>query len=144
MSPRELDRAMIHAKLRVLRDLLEDLEPLRNISAERLGTERLTRYAVERILTQLVDVAVSVNSHVSAALAARGPADYRESFELAARAGLISEPLARELAPSVGLRNVLTHEYVGVDLAIVAGSIGRAVDGYRRYVEEVARFLRSE
>ena len=143
MSPRELDGAMLHAKLRVIRELLDDLEPLRDISAERLATDRLTRYAVERILTQLVDVAVSVNSHVSAAFAGRGPADYRESFDLAARAGLISESLARELAPSVGLRNVLTHEYVGVDLAIVAGNIGRAVDGYRRYVEVVARFLRS-
>jgi uncharacterized protein YutE (UPF0331/DUF86 family) len=57
---------------------------------------------------------------------------------------MISEPLARELSPSVGLRNVLTHEYVSVDLSIVAGSIGRAVDGYRRYVEEVARFLLSD
>jgi uncharacterized protein YutE (UPF0331/DUF86 family) len=144
MSPRELDRAVLHAKLRVVRELLDDLEPLRGTSAEQLATNRLTRYAVERILTQLVDVAVSVNSHVAAAISGRGPADYHESFDLAARAGLISKPLARELAPSVGLRNVLTHEYVGIDLAIVASSIARAVDGYRRYVEEVARFLRSD
>jgi uncharacterized protein YutE (UPF0331/DUF86 family) len=38
----------------------------------------------------------------------------------------------------------LTHEYVGVDLAIVARSIDPAVEGYRRYVEEVARFLLSD
>ena len=65
----------------------------------------MTRHAVERILTQLVDLAVSVNGHVAAARLGRGPATYPESFRLAAEAGLLDAQLADQLAPSSGLRN---------------------------------------
>jgi uncharacterized protein YutE (UPF0331/DUF86 family) len=101
----------------------------------------LTRYAVERILTQLVDLAVGINGHVSAVLVGRVPEGYRDSFALAATAGVISEDLAAELAPSAGLRNILTHEYATIDLTIVARSLPRALDGYRRYVGQMARYL---
>jgi uncharacterized protein YutE (UPF0331/DUF86 family) len=40
-------------------------------------------------------------------------------------------------------RNVLVHEYVKVDYAMVAKAAERALEDYRRYVQEVARFLAS-
>lgn len=141
MSVRELDVNELHAKLRLLREFLDDLETLRHSTARSLEDERIQRYAVERILTQLVDLAVSINNHIAVAQLGRAPSHYRESFGLAAQAGAIPEKLASELAPSVGLRNVLTHEYVEVELEIVARSIRLALDGYRRYLNEIARFL---
>lgn len=141
MSPRDLDVAAAHTKLRLIRELLDDLESLRGATSQRLHEERFQRYATERILTQLVDLAVSINNHITAVHLQRAPSDYRESFELAAHAGAIPQKLASELGPSVGLRNVLTHEYVEVELEIVARSIDLALDGYRQYVNEVARFL---
>lgn len=141
MTPRELDADVVHARLRLMRELLDDLEEVGEVTADLLERERLTRRAVERILGQLVDLAVSVNGHVAAALLDRGPSDYRNSFRLAAEAGVIPEELARDLAPSAGLRNVLIHEYTAIDLDRVARSVPAARDGYRRYVSEVARFL---
>jgi uncharacterized protein YutE (UPF0331/DUF86 family) len=141
VTPRPLDRDALHAKLRTLRDLLDDLEQLGELSEEQLVSDRVRRYAVERILTQLVELAVSVNSHIAAATLGRGPSDYRDSFTLAGRAGAISPDLAVKLRPSVGLRNVLTHEYATVDLGTVWRSIPLAVSGYRQYVREVAGFL---
>lgn len=142
VTPRELDADVVHARLRLIRELLDDLEDVGEATKERLEQERLTRRAIERILGQLVDLAVSVNGHVAAALLDRGPSDYRNSFRLAAEAGAIGEDLARDLAPSAGLRNVLIHEYTAIDLDRVARSVPVALDGYRRYVSEVARFLK--
>ena len=144
MTPRQLDVAALHAKLRILRQVVDDLEPLQELTAERLRQDRILGYAVERMLTQLVDVAVAVNSQVAAAVLGRGPADYRESFVMAARAGAISEDLARDLSPSVGLRNVLTHEYVAVDTALVLASIRPAMGGFDEYVRQMAAFLASQ
>jgi uncharacterized protein YutE (UPF0331/DUF86 family) len=141
MTPAGLDVPVLHAKLRLMRELLDDLEALGPLPPERLGQERIVRYAVERMLTQLVDLAVAVNAHCAAAVLHRAAADYRESFALMATAGILDEALAAELAPSVGLRNVLTHEYVAVDLGVVARSVPLALSGYRRYVGSVADFL---
>ena len=66
---------------------------------------------------------------------------YRESFELAAECGLIDAGLRDELLPSVGLRNVLVHEYLTVDLGIVSTALPLAVHGYRRYVAQAAAFV---
>jgi uncharacterized protein YutE (UPF0331/DUF86 family) len=54
---------------------------------------------------------------------------------------MISAELAAELAPSAGLRNILTHEYVTVDLTLVASAVPLAYAAYRRYVTEVSRYV---
>ncbi len=141
MTPPSLDVASVHAKLRLMRVLLGDLDGLPEPTAERLQGDRMLRYAVERILMQLVDLAVAVNGHVASARLGEGAADYRATFALAARAGALSPELAASLAPSVGLRNLLTHEYAVIDLSLVAQSIPTAVDGFGAYVRSLAAFL---
>jgi uncharacterized protein YutE (UPF0331/DUF86 family) len=140
VTPRSLDEPVLQAKLGLIGQLVDDLDAVA-VTPERLKDDRMVRYAVERILVQLVDLAVSINGHVAAVRIGRGPADYRESFALAARARAITADLAGQLSPSVGLRNVLTHEYVEVDPAVVAGSSDQASAGYREYVRQVAPYL---
>ena len=71
------------------------------------------------------------------------PGTYRESFLAAAAAGFISADLAERLAPSAGLRNILTHEYVEVDLELVAAAVQTAIVDYRAYVGAVAQALQN-
>ena len=49
--------------------------------------------------------------------------------------------LASELAPSVGLRNVLIRQYVALDPSIVIQSVPLALVCYRQYLAAVAAFL---
>lgn len=142
MTPPALDAASVQAKLVLLDRLLADLDGAGEVSARRLEDDRFLRHGVERILTQLVDLAVSVNGHVAAARLGRGPSSYRESFALAADTGALTSDLAARLLPSVGLRNVLTHEYATVDLELVAAAVEPARTDYRAYVVSVARWLR--
>lgn len=143
MTPRELDRDVVQVRLRLMDELLGDLDGAGEITPERLRGDRLLRHAVERILSQLVDLAVSVNGHVSVTVAGRAPQDYRSSFALAADVGLIDPALAGRLQPSVGLRNVLAHEYVDVDLARVAEASSLALTDYREYVRRASAWLRT-
>lgn len=65
-----------------------------------------------------------------------------DSFVAAARAGAIPEPLPAALAPAVGLRNVLIHDYAAIDLERVAAAIPLARRDFARYVAAVATFVR--
>lgn len=49
--------------------------------------------------------------------------------------------LAARLAPSVGLRNALAHEYVTIDLVIVANAVETARHDYGAYVTAASRWL---
>ena len=133
-----LDRDTLVLRLGLMSDLLGDLESIGGVDVALLRSDRITRHAVERILTQLVEFAVSINSHVAASV----PGTYRESFIAAADAGFISAELAERLAPA-GLRNILTHEYVEVDLDLVAVAVQTATVDYRAYVGSVAQALQN-
>jgi uncharacterized protein YutE (UPF0331/DUF86 family) len=100
------------------------------------------RLQVERVLTQLVEIAVDVNTHVVASLRGTPPADYRGSFTAAGEVGLLDRALARRLEPSAGLRDVVVHQYLDVDLGVLAAATGRALEDYGDYVRAVARWFR--
>lgn len=138
MTPPPLDAAMVHAKLRAMRELLDDLDAAQPVDAGVLARDRMLRHGVERILTQLVELAAGINGHLAVSALGRGAATYRESFELVAQAGMLPRTLAERLMPSVGLRNVLVHEYAAVDLELVAAGVEIARVDYRAYVQEIA------
>jgi uncharacterized protein YutE (UPF0331/DUF86 family) len=144
MTPRAIDSDSITAKLELMDEALRHLSSVGDVDAERLRTDGIVRGAVERYLAQLVDLAVAVNLHVSASKLGRVARDYRDTFRLAAEAGLIVNDLADALAPSVGLRNLLIHEYQRIDVARVAEAVPLTLRFYRRYVEAVAAFVRDE
>lgn len=138
-----VDTAVVYERLRLIRQLLDDLDEVGELTAGELEEDRIRRHAVERIITQLVELAVSINSHLAAVGLGRGPATYRASFSEAAEASALPKELADRLAPAAGLRNVLTHDYVTVDLNKVADAIPEVRAGFRDYVAAIAQFLRS-
>lgn len=148
MTPRELDPETLTSRLRAMRRLLDQLDRVGPPSIEpavpdyAAGPDYGAQLQVERILSALVDLAVAVNTHVVVALAGQAPHDMTESFRLAGQVGVISSDLAKALAPSVGLRNILVYAYVDIDLGRMGVAIPLAARDYGRYVEQVAGWLR--
>lgn len=140
MNPRPLDAAVITRRLRLMTDLLEQLAGMGAVDVRRLEREPVVRLAVERVLTQLVDLSVDINSHISATTLGRAPERFRDSFDLAEQTGALTPETSRALHGAVGLRNVLVHEYLETDYAMVAEAIPRALAGFTDYVRDVARW----
>jgi uncharacterized protein YutE (UPF0331/DUF86 family) len=72
------------------------------------------------------------------------PGVVRAKLDLIDRTCDVLASLGERLKPSVGMRNVIIHEYVRLDLELVAASVPAAVDGYRTFVRSVARSLLHE
>ena len=141
MSPRQLDPDAVRRRLHEIDRLLRWLAELGTPDAAELHAQWRTRLLVERILEQLVELAVGINLHVAAARDASLGDSYRDSFAAIAEVGAITEDLAADLAPSAGLRNVLVHDYLDIDYGLVAASIPEAVRQYAEYRRSVARWL---
>lgn len=142
MTPPSFDTDVVARRLRLLRESLDQLATVKGADAEQLAVEPLTRAAAERLIQVVVDLAIDVNSHIAVAELREAPASGAASFELVAKAGAITEDLARRLAPAAGLRNVLVHRYVDIDVLRVASAIEVVVDGFDTYVKQVASFVR--
>jgi uncharacterized protein YutE (UPF0331/DUF86 family) len=142
MTPRRLDQGMVTQRLREIQLLLTDLAELGAVDAERLRRQRSTRHIVERVLSQIVELAGSINTHVVTSLLDRSPDSYAASFDEMARAGVLEWDFAASLRPSAGMRNVLVHGYLDVDHEMVSVAIPLAQQQYSEYVRTVARWLR--
>jgi uncharacterized protein YutE (UPF0331/DUF86 family) len=141
VTPRRLDVGTLGAKLRAMRRLLDELDRIGAVDVDRFARDFSTQLVVERIVSQLVDLAAGINTHVLTTETGESPPDVRRSFTAVADTGLIDHDLAQRLAPSAGLRNVLVHAYVDLDLARLVAAVPLASEQYAEYVRQVARWV---
>jgi uncharacterized protein YutE (UPF0331/DUF86 family) len=142
MTPPRLDVDACQEKLALLADLVADLDRHLDVTGSGLRADRDRRHVVERILTQLVDIAGSLNSLLARGLGHRAPTGHRDGFELLRDLGLHPQELVDRLLPSVGMHNLLTHQYGPIDLDLVAAATPAARRDYASYVEVVRDVLR--
>lgn len=139
----------VRRKLQLIADDLGHLVQFRHIEHAELVADPLRLAAVERILERIVLRAIDVNEHLIATLST-GEADrttrltYRETFLRLVPFGVYGDEFAQRIAPSVGLRNILVHEYNDIDHRILHAAIPSALEQYHEYVRTVADFVDAE
>jgi uncharacterized protein YutE (UPF0331/DUF86 family) len=142
MTPPRLDVDACQEKLALMADLVADLDRHAEVTGAVLRADRDRRHVVERILTQLVDIAGGLNSLLARGLGHRAPTGYRDGFELLRQLDLLPQELVDRLLPSVGMRNLLTHEYGRIDLDLVAAATSASRRDYADFVEVTRAALR--
>ncbi|MGH3838656.1 MAG: hypothetical protein ACRDSF_23625 [Pseudonocardiaceae bacterium] len=73
MTPRRLDPSIVQTRLSVMRGLLDDLAEVDAAGKPPLAENRMLRHGIERILTQLVELATAINEHIVGAVYSASP-----------------------------------------------------------------------
>ena len=139
MSPFDID--IIRAKIAIILDNLKALEPIKEMNRDEYLRDLYKRKATERLLQELIEAAIDINTQMVVDSGHAPPEDYYQSFIRAGELGMLSPGLAEKLAPSAGLRNRLVHEYDRIDHSIILKAVTMVVEYYPRYVEEISAAL---
>jgi uncharacterized protein YutE (UPF0331/DUF86 family) len=139
VSPVQVE--VIRRKLSVIVNNLKALEPFDNINADDYAADLYRRKAVERLLQELIEAAIDINTHIIVETGGLVPDNYFDTFLRMGELGALSMVLARAIAPSAGLRNRLVHQYDELDDSIILKAVGLAQDHYARYVKEIGTYL---
>ena len=139
MSP--VDAALMRRKLGHIADALRALEPLSRLSLDDYQDRLYERKAAERLLQEAIEAALDVTAHLLAEQGATVPDDYYGGFIALGALNVVPDQLARDLAPSAGLRNRLVHEYEAIDNAKVLAAIGSILRLYPKFMAAVDAFL---
>ncbi len=139
MSPIEAE--IIRRKLAVITENLVALKPIETFTKEEYIKDIYKRKATERLLQELIEAAIDINSHIIVQTGNTAPDDYYESFIKMGKLGIISSNLAEQLAPSAGLRNRLVHEYDLLEHSLVLEAVRVAEIQYLRYVNEIDGYI---
>lgn len=116
----------------VTRDALDEKENLIFTDA----TKHRVQVAVEMV--------INISEHMVSGLNLGMPEYARDLFPLLAKENIIAKDLSEKLGKAVGLRNVLVHMYLDVDLDILADSATVGLADLREFVRAVNEFLEKQ
>ncbi len=139
MSP--LEKSVIRKKMGVIIENLKALELYRGISREEYDRDVYKRKASERLLQEMIEAAIDINTHIIVQTGNDAPDDYFQSFIKAGELAVIPAGLAEKLAPSAGLRNRLVHEYDALDHDLILNAAKQAEELYSNYIFEIENYL---
>lgn len=91
------------------------LKPLQSKNRGDFDTDPYLRDIVERNLEVAAQCVIDICHRIIAIQNARKPVDYYEAILLMSELNVLPPEFARQLAPLAGFRNILVHEYLGVD-----------------------------
>src|SRR4030043_1698322 len=139
MSP--IEKGIIRRKLAVIIENLNALEPTKHMTEKEYSEDIYKRKATERLLQELIEAAIDINTHIIVETGNTAPDDYYESFIKAGELKIISLHLAENLAPSAGLRNRLVHEYDLLEHSMILDAVRNAEELYAKYVQEIEHYV---
>ena len=138
-----LEVEVVERKLAIIQRSLIELERVRGLSLADYTADLWRKKAIERFLQEAIEAAVDCASHLLVRAGRPAPPDLYSSFAGLAELGAIEVELARQLAPSTGLRNRLVHEYDSIDDSKVLAAVPLALDQLSRFLAGVNAWLRT-
>ena len=138
-----IDKESLNSRLEKLKECLEKLKPLSKVSkSEFLETPSFQDIA-ERNLQVAIQCLLDMGNHLIAAFGLRGPQDFKEIFVVLGEEGVLPKEFALKIAPMAGLRNILIHEYLKVDLEKIYGHLKDLAD-FERFAQIVVHLIEKE
>lgn len=64
----------------------------------------------------------------------------RKSFLLAVQAGALDDKLAEACVDAVKMCDVLVHQYVNIDVGLVAAAVPEVIERFDLYVRQIAAY----
>ncbi len=91
------------------------LKPLQSKNRSDFDADPYLRDVVERNLEVAAQCVIDICHRIITIENARKPVDYYEAILLMSELNVLPPEFARQLAPLAGFRNILVHEYLGID-----------------------------
>lgn len=137
-----VDKDLITLKLQELERYLAQLKKHQGVTAARLERDLDQAWIVQHGLQLCIQVLFDIGNHI---LADAGVPirEYAAIFPELARLKIIPEDYALSVKGMAGLRNILVHEYAGLDMKKLADVMNNRLDDFSIFAASVMSYLNS-
>lgn len=133
---------VIKERLLEIDENLKILEELQNIDKEKFkGDPKIFKLA-EHCLQISIQALLDICHYIIANNNWPRPKDNQEAIEIIARNNIIPADFARRILPMAGLRNILIHEYLKVDLERIYSHLQKLQD-FREFQKHILVYLKN-
>jgi uncharacterized protein YutE (UPF0331/DUF86 family) len=138
-----VDPNLVAAKLVELNDRVDRVRAHRTNTHDQLEADRDKLDIVSFNLMLAVQVCADIASHIIADEGWTAAKTLADGFQRLADHGVLEQPTAETMKKAVGLRNVVAHGYVRVDVPMVHRAATQGVDDLSAFSQQVAAWLQS-
>jgi uncharacterized protein YutE (UPF0331/DUF86 family) len=136
-----IDSEIVLSRLRLITKYYNTLVEFNSLSLDEFLCNFRQQLIVERLLQLITQAAIDINDHILSKLNTGKSYTNFEAFIELGKYQILTPELARQIAPSSGLRNRLVHEYDDIDPNQVFMAISFALQQYPFYVRQINSYL---
>jgi len=100
--------------------------------------------SIERVFQLLVDAMIDINQNIIRESKLEVPDDLQSTFYPLGENSVLPPEFARELAPIVGVRNRLVHQYEEIDKKLFLKNLRKYFSHFETYRKYIGKYLSQE
>lgn len=137
-----VDREALENRLNEIRKRRSFLEDYVGMPKDEFISDRSKGELALRDLQVAIQACLDIAKHIVATANFRTPENVKEMFLILAENKIISKDLAKNLQNATGLRNILVHSYLDVDLEKVHEHLQKRLSDFDKFTKNIEGFLR--
>jgi len=136
-----LEKEIMLERLYQLERNVVELEKFRQkYTANDIVNDIHIQWALRYGLFESIQIVIDVSCHLTSKYNLGNPKTYSECIELLAKENYLSKDILGNLLGMVGLRNILIHEYVSVDLEKLY-SLLNLINDFKIFAENIKNYI---
>ena len=140
MSPGRADSSVVRRHLAALREALANLRRHSGSTPGMLRVDMDLRWTIEHGLQLCAQNAIDIATHL-ATTAGLDASDYASAIDRLTGMNVLPAAFGARFRLIAGFRNVLVHDYIEVDMDIVARVLDENLDDFEEFARLVERHL---
>lgn len=136
-----VDSHVVLTRIDKIRECVKKLETFGLLGEESFLKDASACDSAERNVQIAIQAVIDIGNHIVADMDFGTPKDYKDIFHLLAHAGVISKPLSEKLISMTGLRNVLVHDYLEVDLRLIYRIISTELGDFEEFISAALKLI---
>jgi len=136
-----LDRHIIEQHLLTMEEALANLERYRDLSSEDFEKDLSLIWIAEKGLEILIQNLLDIGAHILASEIRNDWDDYREIIRKLGLHGILPVDFAERIQGMAGLRNILIHDYIRVDLGKIHDVLKNRLGDFTEFMSYIQRYM---
>jgi|GraSoiStandDraft_4_1057263.scaffolds.fasta_scaffold56848_1 uncharacterized protein YutE (UPF0331/DUF86 family) len=136
-----VDQNIIQARIEKIRESIARLRKFGTMSEDQFCEDDDSSKLAERHLEIAIQAAIDIGHHVIADMDLGLPQDYKDVFRILAKHNIISSHLGKKLESMTGMRNVLVHDYLQLDVHRIYAAIKNDLGDLDEFIAAILRLI---
>ncbi len=137
-----VDRDIVYRKLSELENYLSQIREYTTITLDSYRSDWKAQRVIERTLQIMIETCADIANHIISDSGMRAPTSYSDTFKVLFENSVIDPGLYEIMSKMAKFRNIVVHQYEGIDPEIVISILKKNLNDFIEYKKSIIDFFK--